>query len=125
MPMFKLNRDKVHSSVYGHTVEFKKDQPVYVPPVPALIDEVMLFGAESVDGEFAVAEQADLVEKPPVGDDRAVLIAAAIEQIVEKNDSDDFTGSGVPTTKSIEAIVKFDLSAAERDAAWDAYKAAA
>ena len=40
---FTLNRDRVHASVLGLSVEFKKGVPTHVPP--ELYAEVQAFGA--------------------------------------------------------------------------------
>ena len=40
----------------------------------------------------------------------------------ERNDSKDFTGQGVPTIKSVEKIVSFDVDRSEVVEAWGLYK---
>lgn len=66
--------------------------------------------------------------QPPQGDgnqgtvvefseDKATAIKQAIQLLDSKN-GDHFTGSGVPQVKAIEQLLGYDISAADRDAAW-------
>lgn len=69
----------------------------------------------------------DGANQPPQGDgdanvvefsdDKATAIKQAIELLDPKN-PEHFTGSGVPQVKAIEQLLGYDISAADRDAAW-------
>ena len=55
---FTLNRDRVHASVLGLSVEFKKGVPTHVPP--ELYAEVQAFGA--VPDALALGDEIPLPE---------------------------------------------------------------
>ena len=47
----------------------------------------------------------------------------AFALLVERNDSKDFTGAGVPSVKAVEKLVDFDVDRNEVVALWQAYRA--
>lgn len=57
--------------------------------------------------------------KKPVGPALSEAIAAAIPDLDE---SEDFTVSGVPSVPALTRALGYDISGAERDAAWMAYQ---
>ena len=121
MPEYVLNRNYTRRSTMGFTVVFEKGTPVYVPQM--IEKEVLAFGAERVDGEKPdVLEPEVQVEAPPVGDDRQVMLFAAFDEIVARNNSKEFTGSGTPNLKVVEKIVKFDVDKDELVEAWQKYR---
>lgn len=124
MPLYVLNRDYVHHSTLGHSVAFKKNEPVYVPKI--IEREVLRFGAESVEG----GETPSLIEDAPVKESAPVdagemteLIEAAFAEIVERNNPEEFTAAGVPRVPAIEKIVGFDVHVKEINTLWTEYKA--
>lgn len=118
---FVLNRDFTLTTIFGHSVEFKKGVPVRVPPI--IQADARAIGAVPVGD----SEGVDLVPEAkadPVPDaDRAVLILQAIEQIVEKDDRDDFTATGKPTTGAVSAIVGFKVSSQDLTPIWAKFRA--
>lgn len=122
MPEFVMNRDLMLNSVHGHTVDFKKGVPTHVPP--ALVREVVAAGGLPPDGEQVVLADAGGKDMGPEDkDDRFAMIFAAFEQIITKNDRDDFTAGNAPHAKAVSKAVGWDVSAAERDQAWADFKA--
>ena len=95
LPEFKLNRNFTLISKTGLALRFEKGVP---RPVHAqLVPEVLAIGAERVDAEQGEG-MGDEKRPPeePQGVEREDLIQAAIEDLVERNNSKDFNAGGVP-----------------------------
>jgi len=97
----------------GHAIEFKKGEPTFVPPIAW--NEVQAAGAvpeedlpEPVKGDTEPSDPAD----------RAVLIEAAIEELIEKNARGTFGATGAPQVKVLSQKVGWQVSASERDVIW-------
>lgn len=109
---FVLHRDKVVATLTGHAIEFKKGVSTHVPP--ECYKEVIAVGAVP---ESEIPE--DEGKKPEyTEEERAELIKAAIEDIVLKNDRNEFTAAGAPHIKAISARAGFTVNNRERDAVW-------
>lgn len=123
MPDYVLNRNYTHRSLLGHSVEFKKGEPVFVPPI--LEKEVVAIGAQRVDGENpAVVEEVKKAEEVLSDDQRQDELYAAFDLLVERNDSGDFTAQGIPTVKAVEKIVGFNVEKKEVVESYAAYRIA-
>jgi hypothetical protein len=121
MPLYTLNRNHTHRSLMGHTIQFIKGQPAFVPP--ACEREVLAIGADRVDGIAPEVLDPISPEVPQLSnEDRATRIAAAFTTITESNNPRDFTGQGVPTVKAVEKIVSFDVDRFELAALWGKLK---
>ncbi len=122
MAEYVLNRNFVLRSMTGHSVNFVKNVPTFVP---ALIErEARGIGAERVDGANPDMLDPETPEVPPLShDERAEQIRTAFALLVERNDSKDFTGAGVPSVKAVEKLVDFDVDRNEVVALWQAYRA--
>lgn len=55
---------------------------------------------------------------------KAELIYAAIETLVKEGDVSKFTDAGAPKVQQVEMVCDFNISSAERDIAWENFKAA-
>lgn len=121
MAHFVLNRDYRYISPLGHTVQFAKDEPVYVPP--ELHRLVQTFGAlptedgvESVLGE----EKAPAPEITP--EQRREQIIAAFRVLEDRNEREDFTGQGIPSVAAMrELIPAFKVEKKEVEGVWREY----
>jgi hypothetical protein len=122
MAEYVLNRNFVLRSMTGHSVNFVKNVPTFVP---ALIErEARGIGAERVDGANPDMLDPETHEVAPLShDERAEQIRTAFALLTERNDSKDFTGAGVPSVKAIEKLVDFDVDRNEVVALWQAYRA--
>lgn len=122
MAEYVLNRNFVLRSMTGHSVNFVKNVPTFVP---ALIErEARGIGAERVDGANPDMLDPETPEVAPLShDERAEQIRTAFALLVERNDSKDFTGAGVPSVKAVEKLVDFDVDRNEVVAMWQAYRA--
>ena len=122
MAEYVLNRNFVLRSMTGHSVNFVKNVPTFVP---ALIErEARGIGAERVDGANPDMLDPETTEVAPLShDERAEQIRTAFALLTERNDSKDFTGAGVPSVKAVEKLVDFDVDRNEVVALWQAYRA--
>lgn len=120
MPTFKLNRNFTLRSTLGHIINFEADKETHVPP--ALVKEALSIGAEEVGGKTKVLDDETPENVIPSGDERNELIFKAMAALIEKNEREDFTGSGAPQVTAIEKIVGFDIDAKERDKLWVEYR---
>lgn len=120
MPKYVLNRDFLFSNTKG-AITFEKGVPTHVPPHMEM--DVVSIGAEAADGATPSLVPVDTphVDKPE-GEDRKGQMFVAFEMLVERNESKDFTGSGVPTVKAVEAILGFDVERSEVLGAWTEFK---
>lgn len=121
MPEYVLNRNHLLSTING-VISFVKGEPCSVPP--HMERDAISIGAERVDGDtpHPLGEEAGPVNAVPVGEDRVEEIKAAFKIIMERNDSKDFTGAGVPTVKAVEKLVEFSLEKGEINEVWTAFK---
>lgn len=122
MAEYVLNRNFVLRSMTGHSVNFVKNVPTFVP---ALIErEARGIGAERVDGANPDMLDPETPEVAPLShDERAEQIRTAFALLTERNDSKDFTGAGVPSVKAVKKLVDFDVDRNEVVALWQAYRA--
>ena len=122
MAEYVLNRNFVLRSMTGHSVNFVKNVPTFVP---ALIErEARGIGAERVDGNNPDMLDPETPEVAPLShDERAEQIRTAFALLTERNNSKDFTGAGVPSVKAVEKLVGFDVDRNEVVALWQAYRA--
>lgn len=113
--MYVANRDFTVSSLTGHTLRFKKDEPRFVPA--AVRRECLRHGIIPVEGEEMPIKDEGKKDPnpPPIGEDRDIAIQEAIELLIERDDRGDFTGAGIPKVEAIEKICEFNIDAGERD----------
>lgn len=120
MAEFILNRTFTLRTTNG-VISFTKGEPTLVPPL--MERDVVAVGGVRADGADVDMEEAQTPAKPIVsGLEREDDLFAAFALLIEKNDSKDFTGQGVPSVKAVEKIVSFDVDRAELAEAWAAYK---
>ena len=119
---FILNRDRVHASLLGLSVEFKKGVPTHVPP--ELYAEVQAFGAVPED-EIVGASPTVKTNEPADPVKRKDDIFAAFEMLALRNTREDFTAGGAPRDQVLESMLGWKLSAKERDMLWTEFKVGA
>lgn len=112
---FKFPRNRVISSIFGHSIEFKKGEWTHVPP--ALYNEVIAAGGVSEE-ELPDDEKPPPAPTPEAAAERELLLFAAFEDIVKKNSRTDFTAGGMPHLGPLSQRLGFTIEAKERDAAW-------
>ncbi len=122
MPDFVLNRDYPLRSMSGHMINFTKGNPTWVPP--ACVKEAVAIGAQPVDGPVEVLDPEVVESIVPEGVERKDLIFAAFEDLEAKNEREEWTASGMPTSKALEKTLGFEVDSKERNALWIEYRAA-
>lgn len=119
--MVKMVRGRDYNlrSLSGHSIRFKKNVPVDVPP--EVVEEAMSIGAFPVDDDDVdVGEEVtNTVVEPPSGAEREELITAAMENMKIENNRSDFDANSKPNVKKLSARVGFEVSAQERNKLWD------
>lgn len=122
MSDFVLGRNYTHRSLFGHIINFVKNEPVYVPPV--CHKEVAAIGAMPVDGDEVniLGDEIAPVEELPT-DERNALLVAAFKTLEERNGRGDFTGQGAPSVAALKKIVPFEVDRKEVEPLWTAYRA--
>lgn len=121
MPMFVLNRDYVLRTTKGHSIEFTKGVPVYVPSV--IERDAVSIGAECVDGEVKMLDDEPVVIEVS-DEERREKIMAAFATLIARNEREDFTGTGQPAVKAVEKLADLNTDRAEISALWEEYQAA-
>ena len=122
MPEYVLNRNYVLRTTTGHSVRFEKNKPTFVPKL--IERDAQLIGAERVDGVAPdILDPEKPVEVPLSPDEREVKLREAFALLIDRNESNDFTGSGVPSVPSVEKLVGFDTDRKEVGSVWSAYRA--
>jgi len=119
--MFTLQRNYTHVSLTGHVLNFKKNDPVYVPP--ECRKEVMQIGAIPDEGEIDILGPEGVQSVPLTIDERETALAAAFEKLVARNGRTDFTGQGLPATNAVASLVPFEPTRKEIEVAWRARQA--
>ena len=117
---FTLNRDRVHASVLGLSVEFKKGVPTHVPP--ELYAEVQAIGAVPED-EIVEEPAAAKTNEPSDPNKRKEDVFAAFEILALRNDRNDFGANGRPAIGPMAALLGWKPTAAEVAALWARFQA--
>jgi hypothetical protein len=130
MPLMTMHRNWTVSSTRGHTIQFKKNEPVYVPGDINVIELCRQYGAE-----YADAADADVHE----GEDQAALEKrkefSAPKSAAERNERvmrilramhaspdqfrERFTATGRPNARFVQSEVGFDVSPQEVEQLWN------
>lgn len=125
MPYFVLNRHYPLQG-HGHSINFVKGEPCWVPT--ALIPAAVAIGAECLDGPVDVLGPEEVVEIELTLEERAALLDAAFDQLLERAGQsefrEDFNGQGLPNVKALAGITGFTATAKERTEAWQKHKEA-
>jgi hypothetical protein len=105
-------RDITVSSVFGHSIEFKKGVPTLCPPVmhAELIAQGILPEDPLVEEPVVEGTQAPL---DPLA--REAALFAAFEKVALRNAREDFTGTGLPHLSVMEKELGWKVDSKERD----------
>ena len=111
-----MGRDFVLRTTLGHSVRFKKDEPVNVP---LIIEETAAqYGAIRVDGQESFKEPEERPAQPVDPAKRMKDVRAAIEKLVEKNKATDFTAGGTPKVAAVSKAAGYKIDQVEVARAW-------
>lgn len=103
------------ASTTGHVIIFEANKPKFVPE--SVREELLEYGILPVDGDLPITEEGNK-EKPVTGTKRIDKIIAALAQIADLNDSNDFTAGGLPTLDAVFKLTGFEVTANERNKYW-------
>ena len=106
-----LNRNYRLASTMGHVIFFKKDVPVEVPAV--MYPEAINLGAVRADGKDAYEDKPEPPKHAASADERADLLRSALDTLIKRNDTEDFTATGNPKIAAVEKIVSFKTNRKE------------
>ncbi len=121
MPNYVLSTRSYLLATTNGVISFVKGEPTWVPP--HMEKDAVHIGAECVDGEGAqLLDAEERLPDIPQGGDREQQLFIAFDLLVDRNESSDFTAQGVPTVKSVEKIVGFDVDRSEIQEQWPLYK---
>jgi hypothetical protein len=130
-------KPRVIATLKGHSVEFPgrgtppdplpasaevKDGITYVYVPPAIREEVASAGMLPE----SEATEPDEKEKPVRPEDPAAFKAdmfRAFKKIVDRNDREDFTGTGIPKDAAMEKVLGYRITRDEMKAHWPSYVA--
>jgi hypothetical protein len=128
MPLMKLNNTRVVPTTSGHTIVFKKGEPVYVPQEPRVIEACLAVGAEFVETTDKVAkDEADAPPPPPVElstmEQKEKLDALFAEMMANQEEHrEHFTALGRPNAFWVSSQVGFTVTAKELEQHWVEFK---
>lgn len=110
---FTLNRDYVLVTRDGPSFRFVKGKTTNIPM--KYVKDVIAIGAEAVDEDQAVADQAhaDAAREAASDIERVAKIKEVILRMTERNNSGDFTAGGRPNKKRVETLVGYQVSEEE------------
>lgn len=120
-------RDIVVPTTEGYAIRFIANEPVEVPNFKRVIAAVNAAGCipfeEAMGLEKVRVKTIEQVKNEEISERQAMIIAA-IGELKERDNPIDFNRAGAPQTRSLEAVTGLDkISNAERDKAWDTYRA--
>lgn len=114
-----LNRNYVLRTTLGHSVAFKKGEPINVPAIIA--KSAAEIGAERVDGKDVFEAPVEAPVQPVDPSQRGEDIRKAVETIVDRNAIKDFTAGGTPKVAAVSAQVGYKVDQVEVAKAWAAH----
>lgn len=121
----QLNRDYVHVSLSGLSIEFKKDTPVFVPP--RLVREIVALGGtasdDSPDKAAEVKALAEISAAQAEDATRAPKINEAIRTMIARNQRGDFTAASKPNLRILMNLTGLEITPEELAPMWDKIKA--
>lgn len=120
-------RDIVVATTEGYSIRFIANEPSDVPNYKRVIAAVGAAGCipyEEAMGLEKVRVKTIEQAKNDETSERLAMIIDGIGQLKERDNPIDFNRAGAPQTRSLEAVTGLDkISNAERDKAWDVFRA--
>lgn len=120
LPRLVTNRDVVLTTVYGHSIGFKKGVPQHVPPL--CFQAALAIGAIPEDGAPPTLTDENSQSLAPTDPAvRAEAILNAIITLVARNQREDFTAAGLPAVSAVTTEAGFKVTGKEIAAVWQKY----
>lgn len=107
--------DRVVVTKRGYTVELKAEEPTEVAFLA--VDECLAAGCYPDKDEVVKPEEKEILVELQ-GPEREDAIIEAMKRLVARNGRDDFTGTGKPSIPKLTELLKFTMTAEERDRLW-------
>lgn len=130
MPDFVLHRTFSMRTLHGHTINFEKGKPTYVPP-PCIKDAIEI-GAIPTEGSYDIIPADAEVAEDLSNDQRASRMFDAFEKMTLRTGTEetreDFNAQGLPNIKALAKLAGFTPTTKERNEVfqrWREEKAAA
>lgn len=120
MPMYTLHRDHILRTTKGHTIRFEANEPSWIPL--SVVPDAVAIGAQPVGERIDVLEDEEKEVIPLTPEQRDDKLMTAIKQLASRNERGDFTASGLPNSKRLQAITGFEVFNKDRDAVWLTYQ---
>lgn len=114
-------RDIRVSNVYGRTVFLKANEPTLVPG--RLVDDAAAAGCVPYNEDEYRAHRAEKAKQAEAVVERETLLVEAVQRMVARNISTEFTTTGLPRIEVLSAEAGFDVTSIERDRAFAAWRA--
>lgn len=121
MPTYVLNRTHSLCTKKGHTLNFQKGVPLYVPN--ECVADVVAIGGNSTDGEDFDPLGPENTEKVELtADERREALYGAYALLEKRDVRGDFNAQGLPNVKVLAGVVGFMPQTAERNETWQTYR---
>lgn len=117
---FVMHRDKTVASNMGLSINFVKGEPQQVPPY--MYKEVIANGGVPEDELTDEELNTGNPNEPREASDRKAALFAAFDQIILRNEREEFTAGGTPNTSVLTRELGWTVNAKERDIAWQEFK---
>lgn len=125
MGLMVMQRNYALASLCGRVINFKKGEPVWVPP--GAVKEALAVGAEGVDEKLDPLEvdKVEIKAPPPLSQpERNAKIIEAFGLITTREQRGDFTAQGVPNTRILSGLIGFDVMRQDVDPLWEEFRKA-
>ena len=116
-----MDRNYTVRSTLGHMITFRKGEPIPVPVI--MVRSCGEYGARRVDGDDVFAPPPERPRQKQAVDpsERLADVRGAIERIVERNNSHDFTSGGTPKTTAVTEEIGYKADFTEVKKAWQQF----
>lgn len=113
-------RDYTLRTTLGHTIKFEANKPTPVPD--SAYQEALSKNILPVTVPFGDSPAHDFASGRITGPLRDTLVFDGIRALTTRNNSEDFTGGGMPKAQALTRETGVDVSASEVGKYWDRYK---
>lgn len=118
--MMVCQRDYTLPTRTGHAIRFEAGVPTPVPE--ALYAEALAKNIIPVERKSDDEPIFGMIHAEITGTLRDAMIFQAIDEVVKRNQTEDFTGGGVPKAAALSAIIGLSLSATEASRFYTNYR---
>lgn len=105
-----LDRRATLRHISGQSVQFEPGVPIGV--APQLVKSAIGMGAKVVDGNTPTfdEQEATPINRGPIDpDERIEEITEVVKQMIERNDRDEWTGTGTPNIQRVTELLGYKV----------------